>query len=142
MTALTRNADHLLALADLLIPACEGMPAFSAVVGVDDIALCLELRPDVAADFERAIDRPWQEEAVSSALQALAIEDAPALAAFGLIIVSAYYMAPRVRESLGYPGQVAVPIRRGDAVHDLRDDILAQVVARGRRYVPTPQPSH
>lgn len=138
MTDLSRHAAYLLSLADTLIPAHGKMPAFSAACSLDDVVFCLGFRPDVVADFERAVATRRADGDSRAAILQLATDDPSGFAALGLIVVSAYHMAPRVRELIGYPGQEAIPIRSTDAAADLRGDLLKPVVERGRRYVPTP----
>jgi hypothetical protein len=138
MTNLDRHAAYLLSLADTLIPAFGRMPAFSGVCTMDDVARCLGFRPDVEADFERAVATRRADGDPRAAILQLAADDPRGFAALGLIVVSAYHMDPRVRELIGYPGQEIIPIRPTDAATDLRGDLLKPVVVRGRRYVPTP----
>lgn len=137
MAALPDHAAYFLSLADTLIPAYRDMPAFSAACSLDDVTRCIGFRPDVTDDFERAISIERDKDARAAILQ-LAADDPKAFAALGLIVVSAYHMAPRVRELIGYPGQESRPIRPGEADTFLSDGLLQPVIDRGRRYVPTP----
>lgn len=94
------------AIADVLIPSAEGMPAAS-LVGVaneQNLDRILGLRPDLSEAFFRAIERAKGKDPATAA-EELNQNDASGLAAIGLIASSAYYMAPVVRELIGYPGQ-------------------------------------
>lgn len=137
MPALQDHATYFLSLADTLIPAYGEMPAFSAVCSLDDVANCIGFRSDVADDFDRAISVDRGADA-RAAILSLATDDPKAFSALGLIVVSAYHMAPRVRELIGYPGQESRPIHPGEAATYLDDGLLQPVIDRGQRYVPTP----
>jgi hypothetical protein len=138
MSKLEDNAAYFQSLADVLIPNYQQMPAFSAVCSIADVARCVEFRPDVADDFNRAVTPPAGHTDARASLVRLADEDPTAFSALGLIVASAYHMAPRVRELIGYPGQESKPVRPGEAESYLSDGILNQVIERGQRYVPTP----
>lgn len=132
------QSRFLLLLADVLVPAAEGMPAFSTVCTPAEIAKCLSIRQDVVGDLQRALASESLGLDPYATLVRLASDDASAFIALGLIVVSAYYMSPRVRELIGYPGQESLPIRPGEADYYLRDGLLQPVISRGQRYVPTP----
>jgi hypothetical protein len=93
------------ALANILIPDAEGMPAASAV-GVHDEILdrILSLRPDLSEPFFRGVAAARGKDP-RAALEQMNAQDAPALSAIGVIASAAYYMSPRVRSLIGYPGQ-------------------------------------
>ncbi|HMN87520.1 MAG TPA: hypothetical protein PKA74_16250 [Bauldia sp.] len=137
MSVLEEHAAYFFALSDTLIPAYGEMPAFSAACTLADVAACLAFRPDVADDFNRAIAIERSGDGRAAVVE-LAADDPKAFSALGLIVVSAYHIAPRVRALIGYPGQESRPIRPGEADADLRDGLLQPVIDRGRRYVPTP----
>ncbi len=48
-----------------------------------------------------------------------------------LVVTAAYYLSPKVRRSIGYPGQRPHEVFPDQAEHDLRDGILDPVIARG-----------
>jgi hypothetical protein len=54
-------------------------------------------------------------------------------------LTAAYYMATRVRQALGYPGQVRRPVADATADERVSEDLLAPVIARGPIFVPTPE---
>ena len=93
------------ALADILIPDAEGMPAASAV-GVHETVLdrILGLRPDLSEAFFRGIATARGKDP-RAALEQMNVQDTQALSAIGLIASAAYYMSPGVRSLIGYPGQ-------------------------------------
>ncbi len=75
------------------------------------------LRPDLGPD-------------VADRLAALADEPA-SLAALQLAIVGGYYTDRRVRELIGYPGQVALELRSWEYPVYLEEGLIDAVVARG-----------
>ena len=55
------------------------------------------------------------------------------------VVTAAYYLSPKVRRRLGYPGQRAHEVFPDQAEHDLRDGILDPVVARGPIWRAAPE---
>ena len=127
-------------IADVLIPSAEGMPAASKV-GVHEAPLdhVLALRPDIAEQLLRglhaAASRPARE-----AAERLNKEDPEALSAIGLAASAAYYMQPRVRELIGYPGQESRPANPNETLEYVANGMLQQVIDRGPIFRPTPKP--
>ncbi len=126
-------------LADVLIPAHGKMPAASAV-GVHEGLLddVLKHRPDIRDDLLRALTAAQGREPPAVANNLLR-QDAAAFNALGLAVSGAYYMSPRVRELLGYPGQESVTYDPYATPNYLTDGMLERVVARGPIYRPTPR---
>jgi hypothetical protein len=126
-------------LADVLVPAHGKMPAASAVGTheglLDDV---LKHRPDIRGDLLRALTAAQDREPRAAANDLLR-EDAAAFNALGLAVSGAYYMSPRVRELLGYPGQESVSYDPYATPNYLTDGMLERVVARGPIYRPTPR---
>ena len=121
-------------VADLLAPAGDGMPSASEV---DACGKWL----DRILEADPALLEPLRELASCTDWAAITAFHArsPALfesATFALL--SAYYLHPRVRRLLGYPGQGPSPILEGESDHYLRDGLIDAVVARGPFYVGTP----
>ena len=126
-----------LGLADFLIPAHGEMPAFSAVCSFADAERALDFRVDLKEGFARGLvaDPALGAEA---RLEKLNREDGPAFSAITTIAICTYYMNPRVRELLGYPGQESVQYDSKATQIYLTDGSLGHVLARGRKYRPTP----
>ena len=129
--------DVFLALADFLIPAYGEMPAFGQVCSFDDALAALDFRIDLKEGFERAVAADIAGGA-EAALERLNTEDGDAFNAVTTIALCTYYMNPRVRELIGYPGQENVSYDPKATQSYLLDGTLAKVVARGRKYRPTP----
>jgi hypothetical protein len=119
-------------IADILIPEAEGMPSASAV-GVHEaqyLDRILGLRPDLAEAFFRGIQSAQGREPRPAA-EKLHASDESALGAIGLIASSAYYMSPRVRELIGYPGQTSRPFDPDETPEYLTNGMLKRVLERG-----------
>lgn len=121
-------------LADLLIPPHEKMPSASEAdadgVWVDR---ALQARPDLIEPFN-ALLRELQNEPPEQAIRRLDKEDPERFALLTEIVAGAYFMNPKVRDLLGYPGQRAIPVH--DMTEEL-DELVAPVMARGPIYRPT-----
>jgi hypothetical protein len=130
---------RLAALADLMIPAGDGMPAASgagvAGTGVDHL---LRVRPDLAQPLVDALDfSPGADPA--AVLHALRTERPAVFAALGELVAGAYYLDPTVAGKVGYHGRAALPVDPDDVD---RDDVAAlrqPVVDRGPIYRPDPR---
>jgi hypothetical protein len=117
------------AIADHLIPAAHGMPSAAEVVSDDRLRFVLRARPDLA-DPLRAALRPELGADVAERLARLADEPTN-LSALQLAIVSGYYTDKRVRELIGYPGQMAIEIRSWEYPIYLEEGLIDAVLARG-----------
>lgn len=133
----TGNSERFLELADFLIPAYGSMPRFSDVCSYDDALKALDFRVDLKEGFARGVAADTSE-GVEQALEKLNAGDGPAFSAVTTIVLAAYYMNPRVRELIGYPGQENVTYDSKATQGYLTDGSLAKVIARGRKYRPTP----
>ena len=133
------DRDTFAAIADILIPDAEGMPAASAV-GVHEEVLdrILSLRPDLSEAFRRGIAYANGKDAKVAA-EALNQEDAQALSAIGLIATAGYYMSPRVRDLIGYPGQERRTFDPDATPEYVTNGMLKVVQDRGAIYRPTPK---
>ncbi len=128
-------------LADYLIPAAGKMPAASAV-GVHEGLLdrTLEARPDLVEDLKRGI-ASTAGKPVGPTLNALMKEDEAAFQAISLAASGGYYMAPDVRERLGYPGQGEAAYDPHETPEYLTNGMIERVARRGPLYRPTPKRS-
>jgi|SRR5690242_19801042 len=124
------------ALADALIPGGEGMPSASAA-GVPSrwIDRAIDARPDLADAFAATLDRAGDQD--PAAFLARLEADAPGeLETLQLLIAGAYFMSPRTRRVLDYPGQTQQPVLPGEADYYEPERLLRPVRARGRVYTP------
>lgn len=128
----------LAAFADVLVPAALGMPSASEVDVPGEWAdRVLAVRPDLGPTVLRVLDASEGADPVD-VLQRLNDEDPEGIGALGTLVTGAYYLHPRVREILGYPGQLNAPVEEGESDYYLRDGILDPVRKRGPVYRPTP----
>jgi hypothetical protein len=127
-------------IADYLIPNAEGMPSASEVdVPGAVVDRVLALRADLQEPFLRGINKCVGLPAAEAA-NALNRDDPAALGAIGLAASAAYYISPRVRELIGYPGQESRPDPDPDATPPyVANGMLQQVIDRGPIYKPTPR---
>ncbi len=117
------------AIADHLIPAAHGMPSAAEVVTDDRLRFVLRSRPDLAEPLRAAL-RPELGSSVADRLARLADEPTN-LSTLQLIIVAGYYTDKRVREAIGYPGQMALELRSWEYPAYLEEGLIDAVLARG-----------
>ena len=141
MTIDPSQRSTLAALADVLVPAAEGMPAASEV-GVADEGLdrVLRVRPDIEADLSRVL-KVGAGQDTAEHIKDLQRDDPAGFEALAFAVTGAYYTDQRVRELIGYPGQLYAPERLQRDPIDASDPMLQRVVARGPIYRPTPSPT-
>jgi hypothetical protein len=126
------NADAhatLSAIAETLIPAAHGMPSAAEVVTDDRLRFVLNARPDLLEPVLSAL-RPGLGD-VSARLDALGRDEPANLAALQLVIVSGYYTDKRVRELIGYPGQMAIEVKSWLYPAYLEEGLIDAMLARG-----------
>ena len=130
---------RLRAFADALIPAAHGMPA-AGEVGVADGQLdrVLESRPDLLEPLRRALAQADAGNAERS-LATIQEADPAAHDALLLTVVGGYYMHPRVRELLGYDGQVPVEVRPEIVQNYVEEGLIEPVLERGPVYRAAPE---
>jgi hypothetical protein len=118
-------------LADVLIPAEEGMPSASqADVPQRWLDEALRHRPDLDAGLHRALDVA-ADLPPDEAVALLNTQHIPDFEALGTLAAGAYFLNPEVRTLIGYPGQVATPPRDDTETYI---DLLERVVERGQVY--------
>ena len=122
-------------LADVLIPAGEGLPSASeAGVARDGLDQVLSFRPDLADELKRLIAAARRSPPAAFVAD-LQQTDPAGFALLAELVPGAYFLNPRVREALGYRGQTARPI---DPRSDLDEELLQSVIDRGPIHRPTP----
>jgi hypothetical protein len=120
----------LSAVADRLIPAAEAMPSAGDVLGDDRLRFVLDARPDLVGPLRAAL-RPELGHDVEARLETLGRDEPSTLGALQLVIVAGYYTDRRVRELIGYPGQMALELRSWEYPVYLEEGLIDAVVARG-----------
>lgn len=130
-TVLTAEERALLAsVADHLIPAAHGMPSAAAVLTDDRLRFILNARPDLVEPIRAALGAGLADDPAQR-VAALAADDPAALGALQLAIVAGYYTDREVRERIGYPGQIALPIRSWEVPQYVDEGLIDNVLARG-----------
>jgi hypothetical protein len=126
----------LAGLADVLIPAGDGMPSASAAGvaghGLDQVLAAVPgLGPTLAGVLAGAEGREPAEVVAS-----LARTDPAAYGILTEVVTAAYFMNPDVRRAVGYAGQGPSPL--DPRVDYMEDGLLESVIRRGPIYRPTP----
>jgi len=116
-------------IADALIPAAHGMPAFSQS-DADPVCLdrVLTMRPELLQPLQKALVSA----ADSADADTLNRDDPDAIGVIGLVASSAYYLVPDIRDRLGYPGQTHRPAMEDEEGDYL--DLIQPVIDRGPIY--------
>jgi hypothetical protein len=120
----------LAAIAGHLIPEAHGMPSAADVVTDDRLRFVLGARPDLVEPLVRAL-RPELGDDIAPRLERLASDEPTELAALQLVIVAGYYSDGRVRELIGYPGQLAIPVDGDAPLLHVDPQLVENVKARG-----------
>jgi len=121
--------ETFVAVAKHLIPAAHGMPSAAEVVDDHRLQFVLRARPDLLEPLAAAL-RPELGSDVTARLAALASEPAN-LGALQLAIVAAYYSDKRVRDLVGYPGQMAIEVKSWLLPAYIEEGLIDAVLARG-----------
>jgi hypothetical protein len=127
------DRETLAALADVLVPAADGMPSASeagATGSLLDEVLRVrgDLEEPLATLKAAAVNKDPRAE-----LDRLKADEPQLFEALTTAIAGGYFMSDDVRERLGYPGQQALQLE------DDHDPALLQpVIDRGPIYRPTP----
>jgi hypothetical protein len=130
LAALDVDARALLrAIAETLIPGAHGMPSAAEVLTDDRLRFVLRARPDLAEPLGASL-RPGLDADPGDRLARLADEPA-SLSALQLVIVGGYYTDKRVRELIGYPGQMAIEVKSWLYPAYLEEGHIDAVLARG-----------
>ena len=130
MTLDERELATLAAIAEHLIPAAGDMPSAADVVDEGRLEFVLRARPDLAEPLHAALAGSLGEDP-QIRLDRLGREDPAALGALQLAIVGGYYTDKRVRDLIGYPGQMAIEVRSWEYPAYLEEGLIDAVLARG-----------
>ena len=120
---------RLARVADVLIPAGEGMPPASEV-GVHEALLdrVLRARPDLAAPLLAVLSETVEADPAAT-LARLASEDRSGLRALRWVVAGGYYLDEGVRTRLGYPGTVPRPVQAHQYPAYVAEGLLDHLVA-------------
>ncbi|MBS1878511.1 MAG: hypothetical protein JST31_03260 [Actinobacteria bacterium] len=130
--------QRLDAVADALIPASgEHLSASAADPRGFWLDRILGARPDLVAALAAIVDGLGDGDP-EAALDELHAGDPGAYEQLLFVSHVRYFMNPRVRREVGYPGQVAAPQLPGEAETYLEEAGVDQVIARGPIYQRVP----
>lgn len=133
-----RKRTTMAALADVLIPSAEGMPAASEVnVQGKWLDRVLAARPDIVPALLQVLAEAEGKDPAAE-VRRLQEADAGGFAVLALAATGGYYMNPKVRKLIGYPGQKPNPPYPDESDFYLRDGLLDPVIKRGPIFRPTP----
>jgi hypothetical protein len=121
-------------VADLLIPAGNGMPSASqAGVADEGLAAVVKSRPELEAAIT-AVLQSGRGQTAQEFLTRLTTSDAAGFGVLAEVVAGAYFMNQKVRAALGYSGQIPQPISEGE---ELDPALLKAVLDRGPIYRPS-----
>ena len=127
----------LAGLADVLIPAGDGMPSASdadvAEQGLDQVLAAV---PSLGASLADMLARA-KGRGAAEVVAGLARTDPAAYGILTEVVTAAYFMNPDVRKAVGYRGQGPAPL--DPRVDYMEDGLLESVIKRGPIYRPTPK---
>ena len=106
------------------------MPSAADVLGDERVRFVLNARPDLIEPVRAALRRELGDD-VQARLDALGRDEPSALGSLQLVIVAGYYTDRRVRELIGYPGQMALDLRSWEYPAYLEEGLIDAVLARG-----------
>jgi hypothetical protein len=126
----------LAGLADVLIPAGDGMPSASAAaVAAEGLDQVLAAVPGLGAGLADVVAIAKGREPAEF-VAGLARTDPVAHGLLTEVVAAAYFMNPEVRNAVGYSGQGPSPL--DPRVDYMEDGLLESVIKRGPIYRPTP----
>jgi hypothetical protein len=132
-----REIRTLWSVADVLVPATGLMPALRDVDADGEwLARTLAARPDLVDGLHRALADVTADD-VSGSVRAMYDGDRAEFDVLAAVVTGTYYLTPRVRQLIGYPGQARNPPRLDEAAEQL-EDVLEQAMNRPSFYRPTP----
>lgn len=132
------DRDSLRELVDVVIPTNEKFPSASeAAVHTKWIDRGLKVRPDLLGPLLNVL-RHCENDLTSDVVARLIELETESIEPVIELIVTCYYMSPKVRKKLDYKGQVPVPILVDETEYYLRDNILDPVSTRPAMWRSTP----
>jgi DNA-binding NarL/FixJ family response regulator len=129
------DRETLAGLADVLIPAADGMPSASEAGATQSLLdEVLQVRGDLEEPL-RAIAAAARGKDPAAEVALLEAESPELFEALTTAVAGGYFLSPDVRRRLGYPGQQAKKLE-----DDFDQELLQPVIDRGPIFRPTPAP--
>ena len=126
--------ETLAGLVDALFPPGGDMPGGTEVdVHGRWFDRAVSARPDLVPELVRLLENARGTDPRAEVMR-LQAEDKAGFSVLALAVAGAYYMSPKVRKRLGYPGPKADPPYPDESEYWLRDGVLDPVKARGPIY--------
>jgi hypothetical protein len=127
----------LAGLADVLIPAADGMPSASAAaVAEEGLNQVLAAVPSLEAGLADVLAKAKGREP-AEVIANLARTDPSAYGVLTEVVTAAYFMNPDVRKAVGYTGQGPSPL--DPRVDYMENGLLESVIKRGPIFRSTPK---
>ena len=121
----------LAALGDTLIPSDGGMPSASqAGVAEEWVDRVLETRPDMIEDLVSLLNEVGDQDP-DTVVERLREREGVWFDTLCEVVAGAYFLNPKIRDQVGYPGQQTLPIET--SIEHLQQ-LTAPVVERGPIY--------
>ena len=119
-------------LADVMLPAAHGMPSASEVEAVTShLEEVLGWRDDLRQPLIDALAALDPATFTVERLSAFLAEDVGSYTALTTVVAACYYLSPVVRDTIGYPGQVAKTYDPFAYTEWVAEGLLDPVVERG-----------
>lgn len=140
MSTLTQaDRDLLHHIADVLVPATDTMPALrDADASGEWLDRACAARADLLPKLGRTLNALSGCSDLGTALRGLRGGERATFDVLATFVAGTYYMIPRVRELIGYPGQVRAPAPIDLAADELSDEIFEGAMNYDGGYRPAP----
>ena len=137
--AATLDVARLADLAEVMLPAANGMPSAGDVAAIaSHLDSVLVWREDLRAPLERAVAALDPADFTLERLAAYRLADEQAYVALTSVVAACYYLCPVVRRLIGYPGQVAKSYDPFGYTAWVAEGLLDPVLARGAIFREAP----
>lgn len=121
--------ERLALLADVLLPAHERLPSASEIGVAGALAdKVLALRPDIAEPLARLLSQPFSD--ASSRVTEIKKASGADYRTLILAVAGGYYLHPKARAAVGYPGQLSKPFNPRLFEDVVSEGLLDHVVER------------
>jgi len=144
------HRSTLLDIADVLIPATDTMPALRDADPTGEwLDRACRARGDLLGGLCLVLDDVAGRD-VPAALASMHAKDRSTFDVLATFVAGTYYMVPRIRELIGYPGQLRSPAPLETAADELSDDVFEGAMnypgtyrrAPAREPAPSARPHH